>query len=206
MLQRIESFGQEHGYFIFDALTNVSDKTCICNDVELIDFDKTKEKIIEEANQNKRSSCDGLNLKESINFIEFKSFKNVKTKFHETENIEKKESKFINKTKVSLPDKIESSIWMFEYLLGHKNFSATKNEKSEYRNMKKNYYLVVDVDLTENSKDTFVAKLNGLTLPTSLYDNLIIQVKSVLEEVHQYIKINKPKLISCKELEEILYR
>ncbi len=204
MLNRIEQFAKEHQYFIFDSLTEVSDKTCICEDLELIDFDKTKEKIIKEANQNKRSSCDGLNLKNSINFIEFKSFKNVKKKFNDNEDIDKKEKRFINHTKISLPDKIESSLWIFEYILGHKNFLATKSEKEQYRNIEKNYYLVVDVDLSKNSQETFMAKLNGLTIPTSLYDNLILEVKSVLNDVDNYIKMSKPKLISCKELEKII--
>ena len=39
MLNRIEKFAKEHQYFIFDSLTEVSDKTCICEDLELIDFD-----------------------------------------------------------------------------------------------------------------------------------------------------------------------
>ena len=204
MLDRIEKFAKEHKYFIFDSLTEVSDKTCICEDLELIDFDKTKEKIIKEANQNKRSSCDGLYLTNSINFIEFKSFKNVKKKFYDTEDINKKEKRFINHTKISLHDKIESSIWIFEYILGHKNFLATKTEKEQYRNTIKNYYLVVDIDLDTNSKETLIAKLNGLTIPTSLYDNLILEVKSVLNDVDNYIKMSKPKLISCKELEKII--
>jgi hypothetical protein len=62
----------------------------------------------------------------------------------------------------------------------------------------------VDVDLTKNSKETFVAKLNALTLPSSLYDNLIIEVKSVLDDINSYIKISKPKLINCEDLEQYL--
>ena len=201
MLDRIKSFGIDNGYFTFNRVTEVSDKTCFCNELKIIGFDKTNEKIIKEANQNKRSSCDGLNLENSIDFIEFKSFKNVKIKFNDKEDLNKKEKRFITKTKISLYDKIESSIWVFEYILGHKNFLATKKEKEEYRNTTKNYYLVVDVDLTKNSKETLVAKLNGLTLPSSLYDNLIIEVKSVLDDVDKYIKISKPKLISCEDLE-----
>jgi len=201
MLDRIKSFGIDNGYFTFDRVTEVSDKTCFCNELKIIDFDKTNDKITEEANQNKRSSCDGLNLENSIDFIEFKSFKKVKIKFNDKEDLNKKEKRFITKIKTSLPDKIESSIWVFEYILGHKNFLATKKEKEEYRNTTKNYYLVVDVDLTKNSKETLVAKLNGLTLPSSLYDNLIIEVKSVLDDVDKYIKISKPKLISCEKLE-----
>jgi len=204
MLDRIKSFGIDNGYFTFDRVTEVSDKTCFCDELKIINFDKTNEKIIKEANQNKRSSCDGLNLENSIDFIEFKSFKNVKIKFNDKEDLNKKEKRFITKTKISLHDKIESSIWVFEYILGHKNFLSTRKEKEEYRNTTKNYYLVVDVDLTKNSKETLVAKLNGLTLPSSLYNNLIIEVKSVLDDVDKYIKISKPKLISCEELEKYL--
>ena len=65
-------------YFIFDSLTKVSDNSCFCEDIKLIDFDETKKIVVEEANQSNRSSCDGLHINSSINFIEFKSFKKVK--------------------------------------------------------------------------------------------------------------------------------
>lgn len=87
MLDRIKSFGIDNGYFTFDRVTEVSDKTCFCDELKIINFDKTNEKIIKEANQNKRSSCDGLNLENSIDFIEFKSFKNVKIKFNDKEDL-----------------------------------------------------------------------------------------------------------------------
>jgi len=204
MLERIEKWGVENGYFIYDSLKEVSDETCFCNDLQLIDFDKTKQKIIEEANQNTRTSCDGLNLSKSIDFIEFKSFKDVKRKFYNNEDIKRKERRFLNATKTSLPDKIASSIWLFQYILGHKNFLATKQEKELYRNTPKNYFLVVDIDLTQNSKESLIAKLNGLALPSSLYDTLIIQVSSILDGIDGDIKINQAKLIDCKEIKNIL--
>ena len=204
MLKRIEKWGVENGYFIYDSLKEVSDKTCLCKDLKLIDFDKTTQKVIEEANQNTRTSCDGLNLSKSIDFIEFKSFEDVKRKFYDDENIERKERRFLNTTKTSLPDKIASSIWIFQYILGHKNFLATKQEKEQYRNTIKNYFLVVDIDLKQNSKESLIAKLNGLALPSSLYDTLIIQVSSILNDIDGDIKINQAKLIDCKQLKEFL--
>lgn len=206
LLKRLEAFGKSEEYFVFETLTKVSDHTCLCEEIELIDFDEqTEPKITKETNQMTRSSCDGLYFNDAINFIEFKSFKQVKQQYRQ-ENLEKKERRFIKKTQSSLPDKIESTIWMLEYILHHKLFKITNEEKKAYRAIVKNYYLVVDVNLQENSKATLVAKLNGLSLPSSLYDNLIIQVTSVLDEVDKYIKIAKPKLINCNELKEILLK
>jgi len=201
MLEKVLTKGNK--YFIFDSLTEISDHTCICQEFKLIDFDETKKIVINEANQVNRSSCDGLYLDDSINFVEFKSFKKVKEQQH-TEDLEKKERRFISKTETSLLDKIESSIWIFEFVVHHKDIALTKDEKKNYSQLDKNYYLVVDVDLSKENKDTFIAQLNGLTIPTSLYDNLIINVKSILNEIEQNIKIKKPLLIDCKQLKEIL--
>ena len=191
-------------YFIFDSLTKVSDNSCFCEDIKLIDFDETKKIVVEEANQSNRSSCDGLHINSSINFIEFKSFKKVKEQYHKKEDLNKKEKRFIAKTETSLLDKIESSIWIFEFIVHHKSIALSKNEKSQYSKLNKNYYLVVDIDLKQNNKDTFLAQLNGLTIPTSLYNNLIISVKTILDGVEQSIKIKKPLLIDCKKLKEIM--
>ena len=40
MLEKVLTKGKK--YFIFDSLTNVSDKTCIWEESKLIDFDETK--------------------------------------------------------------------------------------------------------------------------------------------------------------------
>jgi len=201
MLEKVLTKGKK--YFIFDSLTEISDDTCICQEFELIDFDETKKLVINEANQANRSSCDGLHLDDSVNFIEFKSFKKVKEQQHR-EDLEKKERRFISKTETSLLDKIESSIWIFEFVVHHKDIALTKDEKKNYSQLDKNYYLVVDVDLSKENKDTFIAQLNGLTIPTSLYDNLIINVKSILDGIEKSIKIKKPLLIDCKQLKELL--
>jgi len=205
MLERLLNFGIEKKYFIIDLLDKVSDKTCKDNKIDLINFDKTKEKVVIESNQMNRKSCDGLYLNDNINFIEFKSFIKIKEKLSPKENIEVKERKFINSIEVSLIDKIESSIWILDFIINHKLFIITKDEKSIYRKIEKNYYMVVDIDLNKHSIDTFLARLNGLSeIPSSLYDNLITNVKTIVNGIELNIKINKPLLIDCKELKERL--
>lgn len=204
MLNRVFEFGKDKNYFILKPLKEVSDKLCESEEFKLIDFDETKKQVIEEANQSTRASCDGLEISENINFIEFKGFKNVKKKFNEKKNLQEKEDKFISKIDEDLINKIEDSLWILEFILNHKCFRITKEEKKAYRNTPKKYYLVVDIDLSKNSKERLFTQLNALaTIPNSLYDNLIISVKSIFEEIERNIKIEKPKLIDCNELKTI---
>ncbi|MDQ7086089.1 MAG: hypothetical protein Q9M36_14775 [Sulfurovum sp.] len=192
-------------YFIFDSLKNVSDESCLCEDYQLIDFDETKKIIIKEFTLSTLASCDGLYFNNSINFLEFKGFKKIKSKLSPKENLEQKEEKFIQKLESSLIDKIESSIWILDLILKQKSLNLTQNDKINYRKIDKNYYIVTDIDLTKPSKDTFLARLNGLAeIPSSLYNNLITNVKIIIDNIELNVKINKPKLIDCNELKKYL--
>ncbi|MFK5975372.1 MAG: hypothetical protein QM493_02580 [Sulfurovum sp.] len=86
----------------------------------------------------------------------------------------------------------------------HKKVALTKDEKKQYSKLDKNYYVVVDIDLNKMNKDTLIAQLNGLTIPTSLYDNLITNITSILDGIEHNIKIKKPKLIDCNQLKKYL--
>ena len=74
--------------------------------------------------------------------------------------------------------KINENINFIEF----KSFKITKEEKNRYRNTPKKYYLVVDVDLSINSKERFMSQLNALAqIPNSLIEKPKLIDLSVIE-------------------------
>ena len=209
ILGKVLIFGISKNYFNKLAIKDI-DKSCCDLDYEIIDFDKTKEIICQELNQVTRKSCDGLCLKKSIDFIEFKSLNNFFDKEFKyklkanKKNI--KESEIINK-KVSnfgFEKKIRDSLWIFDSILNH-NEMKLKNDKLEQfynNNIEKNYFVV---------KDNFQPLINLSMLFNALSGIKNNQFKNrktmdilINENLSKITLINKPKLIDCKELENIL--
>ena len=171
MVQRLKEFGIEKNYFKYKNLFEVSDKTC----------------------------CDALLINNSITFIEFKSFKDVKK--YEKENSNEKEDFFLNDIKDSLVNKIDDSLWILDYIVRHKNFSMTKENKKIYKTLEKNYYIVPDVDIKpiEQLQVTLNLLASGTT---NIYDNLISVTSQIVDNMEIY-ELNKPQLIDCDKLKEL---
>jgi len=193
MVQRLKEFGIENNYFQYKNLFEVSDKTCCDNGVEYIDFDETKKIVVKETSQDNRASCDALLINDSFNFIEFKSFKNV-MKYGNKES-------FLEEIQDSLENKIGDSLWIFDSIPRHKNFILTKQEKKVYKNIEKNYYIVVDVDI--NPIENLAFTLSSLALGrTNIYDDLISVTSKIVGDITTF-SVNKPQLIECKTLKQI---
>ncbi len=199
MLERLNQFAIDKKYFIYKDLEIVSDDTCENNDIRYIDFDETKNIVGEKAEQQPRKSCDGLYLNDMINFIEFKSFKKIK-QYEKEDNTQ--ENNFLKNLKVSLDGKIFDSLWVLDYIKGHKDFKITTDEKLLYNQLSKNYYIVIDVPLDAKEELTFAFNLLA-TGKTNIYNNLISVSTEIVDNIDNY-QINKPKLINCKDLNFIL--
>jgi len=209
ILEKVLKFGISKNYFKKLAIKDI-DKSCCNLDYEIIDFDKTKEIICKESNQVTRKSCDGLCLKKSINFIEFKSlnnFFNKEFKYKLKSNKKNlKESEIINE-KVSsfgFDKKIRDSLWILDYILNHHEIKLNSENLEQFYNDKieKKYFVV---------KDNFQPLIN-----LSMQFNALSGVKNnqlknrdtmdilIDENLSKITLINKPKLIDCNELQEIL--
>ena len=214
ILKKILKFGIKKEYFEQKAIQKI-EKNC-CNDLDnvIIDFDKTKEIVCKETNQVTRKSCDGLYLKESIDFIEFKSLNNFfieeLPRALERNNKNIKESEIIKK-KVStlipsLEKKISDSLWIFDYIIRHRNLALNNAELAKYNDIEKNYFVVKDN--YEPSMTAFTIQLNLLSKNdhNSLNNRktMDIKIENGLDELSKKISINKTKLIDCKQLKEIL--
>ena len=209
ILEKVLKFGILKNYFKKLAIKDI-DKSCCNLDYEIIDFDKTKEIICKESNQATRKSCDGLCLKKSINFIEFKSLNNFfdkEFKYKLKSNKKNlKESEIINE-KVSsfgFDKKIRDSLWILDYILNHHEIKLNSENLEQFYNDKieKKYFVV---------KDNFQPLIN-----LSMQFNALSGVKNnqlknrdtmdilIDENLSKITLINKPKLIDCNELQEIL--
>jgi hypothetical protein len=209
ILEKVLKFAISKNYFEKLAIKDI-DKSCCNLDYEIIDFDKTKEIICKESNQVTRKSCDGLCLKKSINFIEFKSlnnFFNKEFKYKLKSNKKNlKESEIINE-KVSsfgFDKKIRDSLWILDYILNHHEIKLNSENLEQFYNDKieKKYFVVKDnfqplINLSMQFNALSGVKNNQL----KNRDTMDILIDKNLSKI---TLINKPKLIDCNELQEIL--
>ena len=209
ILERVLEFGISKNYFEKLSIKDI-DKSCCTLDNKIIDFDKTKEIICKESNQTTRKSCDGLCLKDSINFIEFKSLNNFfdkEFKYKLKSNKENLKESEIIKNKVlsfGFDKKIRDSLWLFDYILNHHEIKLKSDDLEQFYNgiIEKKYFIV---------KDNFQPLIN-----LSMQFNTLAGVKNnqlknretmdilIDKNLSKITLINKPKLIDCNELQEIL--
>lgn len=203
-LEKVLEFGILKKYFTKLAIKNI-DKSCCELDNIIIDFDKCKE-----SHQVTRKSCDGLCLKESIDFIEFKSindFFDKEFKYQLKSNTENINESQIIKEKVDDFDfqkKIRDSIWLFDFILGHHKLKLNNSELKEiYNNLEKNYFIVKDnYQPLINIVTQFNTLANNKNNKLSNRETMDILIEKELDNIK--LEINKPKLIDCTQLKKYL--
>ena len=208
-LEKVLNFGLSKEYFKKLKIKDI-EKSC-CNDLEfeIIDFDRTKDIVCNEANQVSRKSCDGLYLNESIDFIEFKSLNNFFNKEFKyklkndanTEEIEMIKQKVLD---FNFTKKIRDSLWLFDYILNHNELELKNNDKESIYKIEKNYFIVKDE--YKQPLLAIVDKLNMLAQDENnelkYRETMDILIKKDLGEIK--IEVNRPKLMTCAELNKFL--
>ena len=207
-LKKVFNFGLSKEYFKKLKIKDIK-KSCCDLEFEIIDFDETKEIVCNEANQVYRKSCDGLCLKDSIDFIEFKSLNNFFNKEfkHRLKNDVDAEEVEIIKQKVldfNFLKKIRDSLWLFDYILNHNEFKLRNNEKESIYRIEKNYFIIKD-DYTQ-PLIAIMDRLNMLAQDVNNELNYRRTMDILIEEDLGNIKIevNRPKLMTCTELNKFL--
>ncbi len=203
ILEKVLDFGISKNYFEKLKIKDI-DKSCCNLDNEIIDFDKTKDIICREANQQTRKSCDGLCLTNNINFIEFKSLNNFfdkEFKYKLKSNKKNITESQIIKNKVSgfnFTKKIRDSLWLFDYIINHNELKLKNLNLEKIHNMNKNYFIIKDnyqplinIALQFNT----LAKLSNNKLSNRRTMDILIN-----EDLEKITLINKPKLINCEQL------
>ena len=207
-LDKVLSFGLKKKYFTKLAIKDIDKSCCVLTNV-IIDFDKCKDIICKNIDQVPRKSCDGLCLKNNIDFIEFKSLNNFfhkefkyklksnKRNFTESEIIKEKVSEF------NFQKKIRDSIWLLDYIVNHQELQLSNTEQKNFYQKTPNYFIVKDnhqplINIMEQVNILANNKHNKL----SNRKTMDILIEKELNDIT--VVLNKPKLIDCDELKKYL--
>jgi len=188
MLELLIKQGVAKGFFEISELGQLDKSCCPYSKLKVIDFDKAKVTIVA---KNKISqppkSADALKILSELNcidFIELKGFKEF-IKRDKKKDFKKKIEGF------KLDKKIRDSFFVLQSIVEDKSIRFTREESKEYLHTKKNYLIVVDLELSKDPLKDRLISLIFLSLKTSLND---IQSLSL----HN---LNKPKLLSCNQID-----
>lgn len=205
MLERFMEFGINNNFFEVKPLGQLEKSCCRHSKIEIIDFDKTKERVSMSAPLHQPKSADALKILSQLNridFIELKGFEKFIQYNNDKQNVEKEVRNQVEK--FSLTEKIKDSLFILSFLIKHKDFKCTKIESKQYQEVTKNYLIVVDIDLYQNPlKDRLI------TL-TFLSENFANIQRKIAEELNQSIdnfpcssleNLEKPRLLNCTKLE-----
>lgn len=188
MLEALIVEGVDKGLFEFSELGKLDKNCCPSSKLEVIDFDKVKEKTFAKNKSLQHpKSADALKILPKLNrvdFIELKGFKNF-IKYDKHKDFQKKIEEF------DLEGKIIDSLFVLDFVVKDKSIQFSKVEIKEYRHTEKNFFIVVDIELSKEPIKDRLINLIFLSLKKSLND---IQNSSL----HN---LNKPKLLSCIQID-----
>lgn len=203
-LIHLENKGVEKGYFELKKIKNIEKSCCSTSETEVIDFDKTKDKLTASGGLVTTKSCDCIKIcptKQSIDLIEMKGFvpfvENFKKKRIDLE-VNKKIAKF------DFTKKIEDSLVMLDILVRKTEFEKTLQDDVFFRETKINYIVLTDVDSIHESFN-YIA-LNFIfyaEYSDSMKNYLVSELNKELIKIPSINhKLNSPMLKTCSEIDD----
>jgi hypothetical protein len=202
-LTYLEDKGIEIGYFELHEIKDI-DKSCCGNaQTRVIDFDKTKEKVVEAESLITTKSCDCLKIqpeKQCIDLIEMKGFTKFMEHFKGTEIGQKIDE---NVEKYDLQRKIEDSLHLLNTIVVKKELGRTNDDAQFFRDTKINYILLTDVDSINNGRNYFNLAMYFLaTYSNSPEKYITAKLEAELGAIPNIShKLNKPMLKTCSEID-----
>lgn len=181
MLNRLMKFGVEKEFFKIKPLGMLEKSCCQNSQVEVIDFDQTKEKLSSFIQLQQPKSADALKVLFQINQIDFIEMKRIEFFSLYTED----------KIKFDLTEKIRESLAILFFLVHHKDFKLTNIEKQQYQQVVKNYIIVVNIDF-----DAQPITDRAITLA-------FLSMKRTIETIpaSPLENFKNSKLLSCKQVD-----
>ena len=203
-LTYLEDKGIEIGYFELHEIKDI-DKSCCSNaTTKVIDFDKTKEIIVDSESLVSTKSCDCLKIcpnRESIDLIEMKGF----SKFIEYFRGAKIDEKIDDTVKkYDLKKKIEDSLHLLDTIVRKKEFGRTNEDAQFFSDTKINYILLTDVDsINSGLNNYFTFALYFLATHSNSPESYITsKLENELTKLPNIsYKLNKPVLKTCSEID-----
>jgi len=204
MLQRLIDFGIKENFFNMQPLGTLPKSCCTTSKTLVIDFDKTKEEISEKRGFQQPKSVDALKILPDLNridFIELKGFQSFINNSKDCSNINQKITSQIEK--FNLPRKIQDSIFILFALINSKEFICSKNERSKFDQVIKNYIIVIDIELNKDPMKDRLATLTFLSENHNLKNKMLTTFTQTIDNIPESSleNLGKPRIFSCNTID-----
>lgn len=199
----LENKGIEKGYFEIHELKAINKSCCLNATTKVIDFDKTKDKLVATDNLITTKSCDCLKIcpkQQCIDLIEIKSFVKFIEYFKGTKISEKIGVKI---EKYDLQGKIEDSLRLLDIIVLKQELNRTSEDVQFFRETKINYILLTDVDSINQSFNYIALNFIFYAQYSDSMENYIVsKLNASLSNIPNIShKLNKPMLKTCNEID-----
>jgi len=188
MLSKIEEFGKNKGYFQYKKIGLLNSTPVQNTKTDVIDFDDTVIRVCRDHDIGDRpKSCDALKFiceQNRLDFLELKSVVKIIENAHRTPPKPIEES--LEKIRVAIPKKIAGSNLIMNYIINHKELSLSPEELSEYAACSKNFYLIVDNDISQDGLSSFYFNMVFASAFRQIENDNPIIVKGLMEIDEEY--------------------
>ncbi len=210
MIKTLLENGKKIGIFNVLPLKELDKNGKINAQVEVIDYDRTKEIFFSEISKGELGfkqlkSCDAIKIiaeKKQLDFIEIKGIEEF---CNRNQNLNKEESIKVIETQIdkfSLPNKIKHSLMLLEFIMCINKLELNNKQKSEFdEEIICDYILVIDSEIEEDSVKSLGIMLNYLSDFSDLKNEYIVRLREAVNNVNQ-AKIRKPMLKYHSEMDE----
>ncbi|MCU0347603.1 MAG: hypothetical protein MUC59_11750 [Saprospiraceae bacterium] len=207
-LEKFLEIGVQNGYFELSTIGSVDKSCCTAATTEIIDFDKLKEKLVQEKGLQTLKSCDGLKIlpnKERIDFVEMKGVRKLLqyTKNH-TKPVALKQEISDKFDSFNFLGKIRDSWTLLTLVASLKEFIVEGGTRNELFEARKHLVILTDIDPNENAVELIALNLQYLaTFSTPIERQISELFANALDAIPEglFLNFQKPVLKSCKEID-----
>lgn len=201
LLEKLIEFGLKKGFFVLKPLGILNSIPVPEVDVEVIDFDYTKERVCDEKKLQMVSSCDALKILPDLNrvdFIELKSITNYLIHNDNDADALKRKIRSFN-----FEDKIQDSHFLLQTIAFNNLLNLTREERRAFHLIEKNYFIVIDTDIEERGDYSLAVTMDYLSKTSSeIHQELKLIVEDEVGGIDT-IEVKKPRIIGIKGIQKL---